>query len=65
MHHRGSVELVEGEQEGGEVGKVVKSLGTRQPGVGKGNEYVQIFIISFPSLPVMRAVQVCESREVC
>ena len=50
MHHRGSVELVEGEQEGGEVGKVVKSLGTRQPGVGKGNEYVQIFFYFFSEI---------------
>ena len=30
-----SVELVEGEREGGEVGKVFKSQSTRQPGMGK------------------------------
>ena len=30
-----SVELVEGEREGGEVGKVVRSQSIRQPGMGK------------------------------
>jgi len=34
MHHWRMVQLVEGEEEGGEVGKVVKSHGGGQPVVG-------------------------------
>ena len=35
MHHRRSVQLVEGEKEGGEVRKMVKSHCAGQPGEGK------------------------------
>ena len=60
MHHWRMVQLVEGEQEGGEVGKVVKSHGGGQPAGGRN----LLGDIS-SSQPVMGAVQVGESREEC
>ena len=64
MHHWRMMQLVEGEKEGGEVGKVVKSHGGGQPAGGE-NRLTNIFKFLFTSQPVMGAVQVGESREEC
>ena len=48
VHHRRSMQLVEGEKEGREVGKVVKSHCAGQPGGGKSpsmlNGYQEIIL---------------------
>ena len=60
MHKWRSVQLVEGEKEGGEVRKVVKSHCARQP-CGDNSQLKRYYLCQ----PVMRAVQVSESRKKC